>query len=58
MEGFDGFGLMSASPASLSAEILRWRNIDELKWTLADATVSGAACATIVGVQEEARLYR
>ena len=51
-------GTLSMTRLACKPEILRWRNIDELKWTLADATVSGAACATIVGVQEEARLWQ
>ena len=45
-------GTLSMTRLPCKPEILRWRNIDEPKWTPVDALVSGAACATIVGAQK------
>ena len=45
-------GTLSMTRLPCKPEILRWRNIDEPKWTPVDVGVSIAACGTIVGAQK------
>ena len=45
-------GTLSMTRLACKPEIMRWRDIDELKWTQVDIISSGGACGTIVGKQE------
>jgi len=45
-------GTLSMTRLPCKPEILRWRNIDEPKWTPDDLKTSLAACGTIVGAQK------